>query len=142
MSSMKQYRLAGAVLVWLLATTAALGAQQAPDESRPRGGISGSVLDAATGTPLEGATVVLQPEVVGAFPAGPASGSAFAAAVRAVLSDARGEYRFDALASGVYRVYVSRYGYRPYSVVVELRGATLSPIAIALTAEPIPLLPV
>src|SRR5688572_18348822 len=140
---MRLYRLASAVLVWLFATTAVLSAQQqAPEDGRRRGGIAGSVLDAATGAPLEGATVVLQPDVVGAFPAGPASGSAFAAAVRAVLSDARGEYRFDALASGVYRVYVSRYGYRSYSVVVELRGAAMSPIAIALTAEPIPLLPV
>jgi hypothetical protein len=138
-------RLTRAVAVWLLSSVAALSAParaQTPADARPRGGIVGSVLDASTGEPLPGATVVLQPEVVGAFPAGPASGSAFAAAVRAVLSDTRGEYRFDALSSGVYRVYVSCFGYRPYSVVIELRGAAISPVAIALTAEPIPLQPI
>src|SRR5918996_2345043 len=138
---MKRYRLTCAVVVWLLASAAALAAQ-APDDARPRGGIIGSVLDATTGAPLPGATVVLQPEVVGAFPAGPASGSAFATGVRAVHSDAAGEYRFEALSSGVYRVYVSRFGYRPYSVVVELRGTGTPSVAIALTAEPIPLRPI
>jgi hypothetical protein len=107
----------------------------------PRGGVVGSVLDAQTGDPIEGATVVLQPDVVGAFPAGPASGSAFTTSSRAVISGADGTYRFDGLASGVYRVYVSRFGYRPYSISIELRGAAVSPVAIALTAEPIPLQP-
>jgi hypothetical protein len=110
-------------------------------EGRARGGIGGTVLDAGTGAPLAGATVLLQPELVGAFPAGPASGSPFAAAARAVLSDAAGTYQFDALPAGVYRIYVTRYGYRPWSVVVELRGAGVSPLGIALAAEPIPLQP-
>jgi hypothetical protein len=114
---------------------------QTPESARARGGVVGSVLDAQTGTPIEGAAVILQPDVLGAFPAGPASGSAFTASSRAVLSDARGGYRFDGLASGVYRVYVSRYGYRPWSITVELRGAAVSPVAVALTAEPIPLEP-
>jgi hypothetical protein len=137
----RQYRLSCAIVLWLQASVTALAAQ-VPEEARRYAAITGSVLDATTGEPLPGATVVLQPEVVGAFPAGPASGSAFAAAVRAVLSDAAGEYRFDALSSGVYRVYVSRFGYRPYSVVVELRGTGVSPVAIALTTEPIPLRPI
>jgi hypothetical protein len=119
-------------------------AAQAPghvarEELRARASITGAVLDAATGAPLENATLVLQPEVLGAFPAGPATGSAFTAGVRALLSDARGEYRFDDLPAGVYRVYASRLGYRPYSVVVELRGGAGAPVAIGLVAEPIPL---
>jgi hypothetical protein len=113
-----------------------------PADGRGRGGISGAVLDAGSGAPLEGATVLLQPEVIGAFPAGPASGSPFAAAVRAVLSDRAGGYRFDDLPAGMYRIYVTRFGYRPYSVVVELRGAASSPVGIGLAAEPIPLQPV
>ena len=115
---------------------------QVGEGARARGGVTGAVLDAATGAPLAGATVVLQPEVVGAFPAGPASGSAFTTSSRAVVSDATGAYRFDGLASGVYRIYVSRYGYRPYSITVELRGSAVSPVAVGLTAEPIPLTPV
>src|SRR5919109_210569 len=134
-------RLTCVIVLWLLGDTGAVAAQ-AREQERPRGGIVGSVLDASTGELLQGATVVLQPEVVGAFPAGPASGSAFAAGVRAVVTDTAGAYRFDALSSGVYRIYVSRFGYRPYSVVIELRGTGLSPVAIALNAEPIPLRPI
>lgn len=117
-------------------------ATQAREDARGRAGVTGSVLDASTGVPIEGASVVLQPEVVGAFPAGPASGSAFTTSSRAVVSDRNGAYSFDGLPSGAYRIYVSRYGYRPYSVSLELRGSGISPVAIALTAEPIPLLPV
>jgi hypothetical protein len=131
----------------LLAMLAALplpapAQQVARDENRPRGGVTGTVLDAATGTPLEGATVVLQPDLIGAFPAGPASGSPFTTASRAVVSDRNGAYRFDDLPAGVYRVYVSRFGYRPYSIALELRGSSMSPVAVALSAEPIPLTPV
>jgi hypothetical protein len=115
---------------------------QAREDARGRGGVVGTVLDADTGAPIEGATVVLQPEVLGAFPAGPASGSAFTTSSRAVLSDHRGTYRFDGLTPGMYRVYVSRIGYRPYSITLELRGSGVSPVAISLTAEPIPLTPV
>jgi hypothetical protein len=117
------------------------GADDPAAEARPRAGVTGAVLDADTGQPIEGATVVLQPEVVGAFPAGPASGSAFTASSRSVITDGAGAYRFVGLPSGVYRVYVSRLGYRPYSITIELRGA-VSPVAIALAAEPIPLQPV
>jgi hypothetical protein len=122
------------------AQTVAHGGAEASGD-RARGGVVGTVLDAQTGAPIEGATVVLQPDVVGAFPAGPASGSAFTTSSRAVISSLDGSYRFDGLASGVYRVYVSRFGYRPYSITIELRGAAVSPVAIALTAEPIPLQP-
>jgi hypothetical protein len=131
--------LAIAVVPWLLSTSLPVAAQS-PD-TRSRGGVAGSVLDAATGSPLEGASVVLQPEVVGAFPAGPAAASPFAAAMRAAQSDHTGRYRFEGLPAGVYRIYVTRFGYRPYSVVVELRGGT-APLAIALAADPIRLEPV
>jgi hypothetical protein len=128
------------LLCWAHAASAQADGE--PADPRGRGGITGAVLDAGSGAPLEGATVLLQPEVIGAFPAGPASGSPFAAAVRAVLSDHTGGYRFDDLPAGIYRIYVTRYGYRPYSVVVELRAAASSPVGIGLAAEPIPLQPV
>ena len=123
-----------AATIALVLTHAPLGAQE-----RPRGGIGGSVIDAASGAPIEAAAISLQPEVVGVFPAGPASGSAFTTAARTVLSRADGTYRFDDLSPGVYRIYVSRIGYRPYSVTVELRTPGLSPVGMALNAEPIPL---
>jgi hypothetical protein len=135
------------VVAGMAAVAPPLAAQQSPvqaqaDARAPGGGVVGTVLDAATGLPIQGATVVLQPEVVGAFPAGPASGSAFTTSTRAVVSDRSGAYRFEGLVPGVYRIYVSRYGYRPYSVTLELRSSGMSPVAVALAADPIPLMPV
>jgi hypothetical protein len=123
------------------AACATLHAQSAAAEVRG-GGVSGAVVDAGTAAPVEGAIVVLQPEVVGAFPAGPASGSPFAASSRTLVTGVDGSYRFVALASGVYRLHVSRLGYRPYSVSVELRGSNAMVVWIALEPEPIPLRPV
>jgi hypothetical protein len=79
---------------------------------------------------------VLQPEVAGAFP-GPASGSAFATATRAAVSDGSGSYRFVGLPAGVYRLYFSGLGYRPYSVVVELRGQDSAAFSVGLDADPV-----
>jgi hypothetical protein len=116
------------------------GSERASERGSERAAVTGSVLDAVTGGPVAGVTVVLQPEVAGAFP-GPASGSAFATATRATTSDARGAYRFDGLPAGVYRVYFSRLGYRPYSVAVELRGAGGAAFSVGLEAEPVALHP-
>lgn len=124
-----------------LVALALLLPQSAAAQERARGGVAGAVLDAATGTAIAGAAVVLQPEVVGVFPAGPASGSAFATSSRTAITASDGTYHFDQLAPGIYRIYVSRIGYRPYSVTLELRGADMSPVAVALVAEPIPLQP-
>lgn len=139
---MTNVRIPGLCLTLMLVLLRVPTGASAQEETRGRGGVTGSVLDASTGVPIEGATVLLQPEVTGAFPAGPASGSAFTASTRAVVTDRLGRYLFEGLAAGVYRIYVSRIGYRPYSVAVELRGMALSPVAIALNAEPIPLQPV
>jgi hypothetical protein len=121
----------------LLLGAAGLGGQT-PSGQAARGTIVGAVSDAVTGAAIGGATVVLQPEGAGAFP-GPASGSAFSTATRAVGTDSDGEYRFERLPSGVYRIYVSRYGYRPYSVVVEFRGDATAMVSVALDAEPVAL---
>jgi hypothetical protein len=133
---------AAALFLALAASFGPAASAHAQHVDAHRGGIHGAVLDAASGLPVAGAAVVLQPEVVGAFPAGPATGSAFTASSRSVVTDSDGAYRFDNLPSGVYRVYVSRLGYRPYSVTVELRGAASSAVGVALAAEPIPLQPV
>jgi hypothetical protein len=142
---MRPARLPALVALLLLASAATAVAQSSASAVRRggvSGGVSGAVLDGRTGTAVEGATVVLQPEVVGAFPAGPASGSAFAASSRTIVTGTDGGYRFDELPSGVYRLYVSRFGYRPWSLSVELRGSGVAPVAVALEPEPIPLRPV
>jgi hypothetical protein len=101
------------------------------------GGIVGAVTDAVTGAPVAGATIILQPEAGGAFP-GPVVGSAFASATRAAATDGAGAYRFQGVPPGVYRIYVSRFGYRPYSVVVELRTAEAR-VSVGLDVEPVAL---
>lgn len=131
---------AGVVLVALVCGAAGASAQ-APGEGASGGSaISGSVRDAVTGAAVAGATIVLQPEVAGAFP-GPASGSAFATATRAAVSDGSGSYRFVGLPAGVYRLYFSGLGYRPYSVVVELRSQDSAAFSVGLDADPVALRP-
>jgi hypothetical protein len=130
------------VLAAMLCMAVGAGAQgpEAVAASSDRSIIAGSVRDAVTGDVVAGATVVLQPEVAGAFP-GPVSGSAFATATRATTSDGNGVYRFVGLPPGVYRLYFSRIGYRPYSVAVELRRTGGAAVSVGLDAEPVALEP-
>ena len=125
------------------ATLASLPARPAGAQTTDagRGLIAGAIVDAVQGHPIAGATVVLQPDVSGVFP-GPVSGSAFASAGRTTMSDTAGAYRFEGLPPGVYRLYVSRFSYRPYAVTVELRSERESAVSIGLRAEPIALEPV
>jgi hypothetical protein len=117
---------------------------QAPEARTGAGGggvVTGTVRDAVTGDAVPGATVVLEPDVAGAFP-GPATGSGFSGATRATTAGADGRYRFEDLPSGAYRLYFSRLGYRPYSLVVELRGVGGTAVSVGLEAEPVALHPV
>lgn len=111
---------------------------QGSDAPLPAGAISGLVVDAETARPLAGAAVVLQPEEAGALPG---SGSAFLGAARRIVSDTAGGYRFARLPAGRYRLYVERPGYRPASILVELRGSADSRVSIGLTLRPISLQP-
>lgn len=133
-----------ALLAGALLWPALVVAQTASPESRPRGSgagvLAGTIIDARSGDPVAGATVVLQPETAGAFP-GAASGSAFAATGRTTTSDSVGGYRFEKLPPGVYRLYVSRVSYRPYSIAIEMRGEAAA-VSIGLGAHPIALEPV
>ncbi len=92
---------------------AALGA---PAAAAPQAGpapagveVFGRIVDAVTGTAMGGATVVIEPDVAGAFP-GAAAGSGFVAAARSTTTDSTGRYRFDGLAPGPYRLHAARYG--------------------------------
>jgi hypothetical protein len=106
----------------------------------PRGVVAGRVRDALTGVAVRGATVVLQPETAGAFPGAPA-GSSFAVAARTVATDPAGAYRFADLAPGVYRLYASALGYRPFSALVEVRSGAAA-VSLGLDAEPVSLHPI
>jgi hypothetical protein len=111
-----------------------------PTAGAQRAALVGTVRDALSGAPIRSATVILQPDAAGAFP-GPASGSAFATATRAAASDSAGTYRFDGVPPGIYRLYASAFGYRPYSVSVELRGPGAAGVSLGLDAEPVALHP-
>ena len=127
---------------WLVALSvllSAAGVEQSSAQARsgarlPEGSISGTILDAATSQPLAGATVVVDLTSAGALP-NPGTGSgSFVQMNRGVLSDSQGRYRFKGLPPGRYRLQISRPGYRPSSVGVELHGAADSRVSVGLRA--------
>lgn len=101
-------------------------AAQSPPVS---GTISGRVVDATSLRPLEGAVVRLQlPESDGAT-------------IRATGADAAGEYHFDEVPEGRYRLGISRLGYLSTSIEVELRSEAPTRISLGLEVEPVRLAP-
>ena len=131
--------LATCLAVTLLAASGPASGQTV--ERDPEGlRLEGRVVDAETGTALVDATVVVEPEVLGAFP-GSAAGSGFVAAARTARTDSAGRYVFTRLAPGPYRVYATRFGYRPFSLTVSLDRSSAG-VSVALRADPIALDPV
>lgn len=104
--------------------------------------ISGAVMDAQTAAPLSGAVVVLEPAAMGVLPSHRSTGPVFLQAGRSVLTDRRGGYRFTELPRGEYRLRVQRIGYRPATVLVELRSAADTRLSVGLDVEPISLQPI
>src|SRR5690606_11546169 len=102
-------------------------------EAAPGGTIVGRVVDAATLRPLPGAVVRLQPG--GAEDYGP---EVFAGAVAA---DSTGEYRFDQVPPGRYRLRISRLGYLPATLEVDLRPPAPARVSLGLEVEPVRLSP-
>lgn len=89
------------------------------------------MVDAATLQPLPGAVVRLRPvEDGGAGRAG-----------WATAADSAGEYRFPAVPAGSYQLRISRLGYLPAHIQVELRGEALTRISAGLEVEPVKLAP-
>ncbi len=116
-------------------------AQGAGGGARGVGSISGRIIDAATGTPLPGTIVALEPVDGGAFPAGAGGGSAFIQAARSAVTGSGGEYTFEGLPPGSYRLHAQRIGYTSASVEVDLRRAVETRLSMGLGIEPIALLP-
>ena len=104
------------------------------------GVVTGTIVDAASGTPLADAAVTLEPRDAGALPAGAGQGSL--RATRAGRTDAQGRYRFTGVAEGEYRLHAQRIGYRPATVIVALSGPAESRVSVGLTVEPVALEPV
>ncbi len=90
------------------------------------GGVSGTIIDAATALPLADASVALE-----------GRGGA-----RTARTDAAGRYGFAGVAPGAYRLRVQRIGYRSTTVDVELRGGADPTVSVGLTVQPVALPPV
>lgn len=102
-----------------------LSAQQTPST----GTIHGRVVDAESLHPIEGATVRLKATT----PEGD---------IRTVAADSAGEYRFNAVKPGRYRLEISRLGYIPNTLEVELRSHVPARVSMGLPVEPVRLEPV
>jgi hypothetical protein len=121
--------------IFALLFPAAAAAQHA-DSLRSAGSIRGTVVDAGSALPLDGATVTLGPSgAFGAFP--PQRGSYQVAAARTTVTKDSGLYVFSDLSTGRYRLYVQRLGYEPAAVDVELRGSAAPELSVGLVVVPV-----
>ena len=100
--------------------------------------MSGVVVDAESGAPLAGATVIVEVASAGALTA-PASPTGFLQSTRGVISDADGVYRLRELPPGRYNLHVSRPGYRSVTLGVELEGRADSRLSVGLSIQPVAL---
>jgi hypothetical protein len=103
----------------------------------PAGTITGAVLDGASGQPLIGAEVVLEPA-----PAGAVIGrSAFWTTGPTATTDAAGRYAFDDVAAGAYTLHVRFIGYRPTTIDVDLPPLGRLSLSVGLVLQPVLLNP-
>jgi len=130
---------AGALGVCLAAGPLAAQGPRAPADAPETGSVSGTVVLAATGTPINGAVVVLEATGGDAIVT-PAAG-AFIARTMSVVTDAAGAYRFAGLSPGNYRLLVRHLGYRPASVTIDLAPGAPFRVSVALVVNPIRLEP-
>jgi hypothetical protein len=131
--------LAGAFSALLAAGPLAAQGARAPADVPEAGSVSGTVVLAATGSPINGAVVVLE-AAGGAALVSPASG-AFMARTLSVVTDGEGAYRFSGLPPGTYRLLVRHLGYRPASVMIDLAPGAPFRVSVALVVNPIRLEP-
>jgi len=103
------------------------------------GTVSGTVLDAASGEPLAGALVVLQPTPDGALRTGE-RGTLWSSQI-SVATDDTGSYSFAEVSPGEYRLYVRRLGYRPVSLLLDLQRARGLRVSVGMILRPIRLDP-
>ena len=135
------------LLLWITAFHALTGAAAAQRSragetpARP-GAIGGLVVDAATGSALVGATITLTAADEYGVVAEPAGGAARFALARSTVTSVIGEYNFNGLPIGSYRLLVKRIGYMPTTLDVELGETASSPLSIGLVIAPVRLRPV
>lgn len=126
--------LPGGALALLLAA-APLAAQ----DTAPRA-VTGTVVDARTGEPIEGATVVLEPLPGGLL--GPDRATGAIRAWRNATTAGGGRYTFRGLPAGAYRLRVSRYAYEPATVEIDVRRGSAASVSVGLVVDPVAMEPV
>lgn len=100
------------------------------------GTVTGRIVDSETLKPLDRAGVELHPVRF----EGP--GGSAAATSASVTTDSLGEYRFERVRAGTYRLVVRRIGYMPRVVEVDLRQAGSTLLSLGLQVDPVLLPPV
>jgi hypothetical protein len=103
----------------------------------PAGTITGAVLDGASGQPLIGAEVVLEPAPTGAV----MGRGAFWTTGRTATTDVAGRYAFDDVAAGAYTLHVRFIGYRPTTIDVDLPPLGRLSLSVGLELQPVVLDP-
>jgi hypothetical protein len=120
----------------LLCTAGLLPAQ---DRTAARA-VTGTVVDARTGEPIEGAVVVLEPLPGGVL--GPDRTSGTIRAARTAATAGGGRYTFRGLPAGAYRLRVSRYAYEPATVEIDVRRGSAASVSVGLVVDPVAMEPV
>ena len=132
----------GVVGVVCSSGTAGLPAQQtAGGSGRDAGIVTGEVIDAGTGLPLPGATVILLPEERGRLEPVEGESPVVLSGGRSTVTHVDGRYAFRGVPTGEYQLYVRRLGYRPTTLSLRLRGQPESRISVGLEVIPIQLEP-
>ncbi len=104
--------------------------------------LAGSVLDAATLRPLQGAVVTLHAAPSGLLRSGDVGYGSGLVQQRATTTDLTGSYQFTGIGAGDYRIHVQALGYRTTSINVRVGGRNAAQLSIGLHVDPIALQPV
>lgn len=134
--------LAGTAVLLLAAMLPVELPAQPADPSPDPGTLVGRVLDAGTGRPLSGAAVSIAPRPAGLVPGADDAESAFPGTDHTVLTGDDGRYSFTGLGEGRYLIRVTRLGYRPATLSVELPGGRSTDVSVGLSMKPVRLTPV
>lgn len=131
----------GLALAALAAVTAGPLRAQPADAGPAAGNVVGTVVDAESGEPLPGAAVTLAPRPEGLVPGADRGSAAFPPRNRTVLTGEDGRYRFVDLGEGEYLLRITRLGYRPATVSLELPGGRAASVSVGLEMKPVRLTP-
>ncbi len=104
--------------------------------------LAGSVVDAATLRPLQGAMVTLHAAPSGLLRSGDVGYGSGLVQQRATTTDLTGSYQFTGIGAGDYRIHVQALGYRTTSINVRVSDHNAAQLSIGLHVDPIALQPV